>query len=133
MYDSKLIVFCCNWSVYPGLQLSSSEFDQEDVSSRVIVNMCSGRLDPELILQAFNHGASGVMVACCPPDECEHHGNYKAFRRISLLKKLLREMGIEPERLRVERVGTGEAPKLKKAIAEFESQLGKPSEAKSAA
>ena len=123
--NCKMIAFCCNWSVYPGLQLSRMNQEQKVTGSGIIVNMCSGRLDPELILQAFRHGAWGVLIACCPPEECEHDGNYKATRRVLLLKNLLEQLGIEPTRLRLEQVATGEAPKLKKAMDNFEDEINK--------
>lgn len=120
----KLIVFCCNWSVYPGLQLSVSP-TLIKTSFGVIVTMCSGRVSPELILNAFNEGAWGVMVSGCPPEECEHNGNYKARRRILLLKNLLKQLNIEPERVRLEWFSSGESMKLKQAITNFADGLAK--------
>jgi len=120
----KLIVFCCNWSVYPGLQLSVSP-NLIRTPFGIIVTMCSGRVAPELILNAFSEGAWGVMISGCPPEECEHNGNYKARRRILLLKNLLKQLNIEPERIRLEWVSTGESMKLKQAITDFADEIAK--------
>jgi len=98
--DTKLIVFCCNWSVFPGLQMGKSP-SLVNTSYGVIVTMCSGRVTPELVLHAFKEGAWGVMVSGCPPEECDHDGNYRARRRILLLKTYLRQFNIEPERIRM--------------------------------
>ena len=112
----KVLVFCCNWSTYPGLQLS--RYAESGNGTEPIITMCAGRLDPELILEAFSRGAWGVFVAGCPPEECEHDGNYKTRRRILLLKKTLGQLGVEPERLALEWVGVGESAKLAKLVAE---------------
>jgi F420-non-reducing hydrogenase iron-sulfur subunit len=117
----KVLVFSCNWSTYPGFQLS--RLDGPGKCSEPIITMCAGRLDPELILEAFSRGAWGVFVAGCPPEECEHDGNYKTRRRILLLKKTLGQLGIEPERLALEWVSTGESAKLTKLVDDFTARV----------
>jgi F420-non-reducing hydrogenase iron-sulfur subunit len=91
----------------------------------IIVTMCSGRVSPELVLHAFRKGAWGVMISGCPPEECEHDGNYKARRRILLLKNSLRQFNIKPERLRMGWFSRGESAKLKNAITDFANDLEK--------
>jgi coenzyme F420-reducing hydrogenase delta subunit len=121
----KVVVFSCNWSVYPGLQLSRLlPKDEEDKPFENIVTMCSGRVSPELVMEAFARGAWGVMVAGCPPDECEHDGNYKTRRRMTLLKSVLKDFGIDPERLGVAWFKVDEAAKLSKTINEFVDKIG---------
>jgi len=120
--DTKLIVFCCNWSIFPGLQNSQST-TLIKTSYGIIVTMCSGRVSPELVLHAFKEGAWGVMVSGCPPKECDHDGNYRARRRLLLLKNLLNQINIEPERLRMGWFSSGESIKLKNAIADFVDDL----------
>ena len=115
---SRFLIFCCNWELYPGLRLSRTEGPQTDTHT-VIVNMCSGRIEPELILEAFNKGVDGVMIACCPPDECEHDGNYKAMRRVAFLKCLLPELGIESSRLKIDYFKAKEGAKLKNEVDKF--------------
>ncbi len=122
--DLKAIVFCCNWSLFPGLQLSESPSIVQTPYG-IIVSMCSGRVAPELILNAFDEGAWGVMVAGCPPEECDHNGNYKARRRLVLLKSMLNELNIEPERVKIEWFSTGESAKLSRAINSFVTSLEK--------
>jgi F420-non-reducing hydrogenase iron-sulfur subunit len=87
--------------------------------------MCSGRVTPELIIHAFKEGAWGVMVSGCPPEECEHDGNYKSRRRILLLKNLFKQLGIEPKRIRMGWFSSGESMKLKQAINDFKDELEK--------
>ena len=122
---TRIIIFTCNWSIAPGLHLSEfPEFEKDD-RYKIIINMCSGRLDPELLVQAFKNGAWGVMIASCPPEECEHNGNYKPRRRIMILKHVLDDLGVEPERLKLEWIGTGEVQKFKNSIEEFTEKIEK--------
>ena len=116
--DKKIIIFCCNWALFPGLQLSSTSAIIK-MPYGVIVTMCSGRITPELILDAFDEGAWGVMVAGCPPEECDHNGNYKTRRRLILLQNFLKQMNIDPKRIKLECFSSGESIKLKNSINEF--------------
>jgi len=64
--------------------------------------MCSGGLNRSLILKAFEAGADGVLICGCNPGDCHYReGNYKALRRVTLLKKMLEQLGIEPERVQL--------------------------------
>ena len=73
----RVVIFCCSWATYPGFQLSELQEGKTDSEYRVVITMCSGRVSPELIIESFNNGAWGVMIAGCPVGECEHDGNYK--------------------------------------------------------
>jgi len=122
--EKKLIVFACNWSLFSGMQLSESP-TLVKTTYGVIVSMCSGRVAPELVLNALEEGAWGVMVAGCPPEECDHDGNYKTRRRLVLLKNMLNELNIDPKRIRLEWFSTGESAKLKNSIDEYVKELEK--------
>jgi F420-non-reducing hydrogenase iron-sulfur subunit len=64
--------------------------------------MCSGRVDPQFVLKALRSGADGVLIAGCHPGECHYvNGNIKALRRFTLLRKTLRQWGIEDERVQL--------------------------------
>ena len=122
--DKKLIVFACNWSLFSGMQLSESP-TLIKTPYGVIVSMCSGRVAPELVLDSLEKGAWGVMVAGCPPEECDHDGNYKTRRRLVLLRNVLKELNIDPKRIKLEWFSTGESAKLSKAIDEYVKELDK--------
>ena len=80
---------------------------------RVIRVMCTGRVEPEFVLKAFQSGADGVLILGCHPGDCHYkEGNYKALRRYYLLKKVLSQFGIEEERLRLDWVSATEADKF---------------------
>ena len=82
--------------------------------------MCSGRVEPSFILRAFSSGADGVMVAGCHPGDCHYmSGNYKAQRRVMLLKNTLPQLGIESERLRLEWISASEGTKFQSAVNGF--------------
>jgi F420-non-reducing hydrogenase iron-sulfur subunit len=75
--------------------------------------MCSGRVEPTFILKALELGADGVLVLGCHPGDCHYvEGNYKAARRMQLLKKMLNQMGIEEERVRLDWVSASEGDRF---------------------
>lgn len=118
----KITAFCCNWSVKPGLRLSNLPTDEKD---KTIVTMCTGRVGPELAMQAFEYGAWGVLICTCPLGECKHDANYKTLRRVILLKRMLSQLNVEPERVRIEWVDTGEVGKLQNAMQVFYNEMKK--------
>lgn len=89
--------------------------------------MCSGRIDPIFILEAFKNGADGVLVAGCHlPSDCHYiSGNFKALRRVTLLRKILKEFGIEPERLRLEWVSASEGDRFAAVVREMVEEIKK--------
>jgi len=123
--NPKAVIFSCNWSSYPGLQLSENPLEKPASDHTIVINMCSGRISPELILDTFKNGAWGVLIASCPEDKCEHDGNYKTRRRVLLLKKTMEQFGIDSNRLKLEWIDKGEAAKLKKAIGDFVKEMEK--------
>jgi F420-non-reducing hydrogenase iron-sulfur subunit len=79
--------------------------------------MCTGRIEPEFVLKAFQSGADGVLILGCHPGDCHYkEGNYNALRRFHLLKKVLNQFGIEDERLRLDWVSASEAEKFIETI-----------------
>jgi F420-non-reducing hydrogenase iron-sulfur subunit len=113
-FEPKIIGFLCNWCSYAGADLAGVSRIQYPPNIRIIRLMCSGRIDPAFILEAFKDGAEGVLVAGCHlPSDCHYmSGNFKALRRINLLKRVLKDFGIEPERLRLEWISASEGDKF---------------------
>ncbi|MBC8429514.1 MAG: hydrogenase iron-sulfur subunit [Dehalococcoidia bacterium] len=119
-FEPKVIVFCCNWCSYAGADLAGTSRLKIKPNFRVIRTMCSGRVEPSFIFHAFAKGADGVMVAGCHPGDCHYSsGNYKARRRIILLKNMLPQLGIESERLRLEWISASEGVKFRSTVNEF--------------
>ena len=120
-FEPKIIIFRCNWGAEADLACTSSNHNP-----RTIRTMCSGRIEPTFILNAFSSGADGVMIIGCHPGDCHYHtGNYKTMRRVMLLRNMLPQFGIEPERLSLERVSTTEASKSQSAVNGFINEVTK--------
>lgn len=120
----KIIVFTCNWCSYAGADLAGVSRLQIKPYFRVIRTMCSGRVDPELILKAFQKGAWGVMVAGCHPGDCHYiSGNYKTRRRIPLLKNMIQEFGIDHRRLKLEWISAGEGGRFQQEVNTFIDEI----------
>jgi F420-non-reducing hydrogenase iron-sulfur subunit len=126
-YEPKLVGFLCNWCSYAGADLAGVSRFQYPTNLRIIRVMCSGRVHPAHILEAFKDGADGVLVAGCHiPTDCHYiSGNFKAQRRIAMVKKLMEQLGIEPERLRLEWISAAEGDKFAKTIREMTEDLKK--------
>ena len=123
-FKPQVIVFCCNWCAYAGADLAGVSRLKISPHFRVVRTMCSGRVDPELILQAFKSGADGIMVAGCHPGDCHYmEGNYKTMRRVEFLKRLMGSFGLEPERLALEWVSAGEGVKFQEVINAFVDRI----------
>jgi len=123
-FNPRIVFFCCSWGADAIASLDNGASDPPKHSSKVIRAMCSGRVDPAFVLHAFSGGADGVMVTGCPPGDCHYEtGNHKTLRRITLLKRMLPQFGIEPERLRLEWVSPEEESKLQDAAMEFADKI----------
>lgn len=119
-FAPKVVIFCCNWCFCTGTEPAEVLNIKPNSNIRVVKTMCSGRIEPFFIVQAFANGADGVMVAGCHPGDCHYNsGNYKTLRRLMLLKTTLAQLGIEPERLKLEWIATEEADKFRQSVAEF--------------
>ncbi len=125
-FEPKILGIFCNWCAYAASDLAGVSRMQYDTNLRIVRVMCSGRIHPEFILFAFKNGADGVLIGGCHPGDCHYiEGNYKALRRYHLLKKLIKQFGIEEERLRLEWISASEADKLVRVTNEFTSTLKK--------
>ena len=97
-FEPRIVGFLCNWCSYQGADMAGTARMQYAPNLNIIRVNCSGRVDPSFILKAFSEGADGVLVAGCHPGDCHYtSGNFKTMRRMSLLERLLVDLGIEPE------------------------------------
>lgn len=119
-WEPKIVGFLCNWCTYTGADLAGVSRIKSPPNVRSIRIMCTGRMDPQFVLKAFALGADGVLVSGCHPGDCHYvEGNYKALRRVHLLKRLLADLGIDPRRLRLTWVSAAEAENWAKFTHEF--------------
>jgi len=126
-FEPRIIGFLCNWCSYAGADLAGVSRIQYPPNIRIIRVMCSGRIDPAFILEALKDGADGVLVAGCHlPSDCHYlSGNFKALRRIILLKRVLQDFGIEPERVRIEWVSASEGDKFATVVRDMVEEIRK--------
>jgi len=123
-FEPNIIGFLCNWCAYAGADLAGTSRMKYPPNIKSIRVMCSGRVEPVFILESLKNGVDGVLVAGCHPGDCHYQsGNYKSNRRIILLKKLLDQLGINPNRVRFEYVSASEGQKFASAVAEFVNVL----------
>jgi F420-non-reducing hydrogenase iron-sulfur subunit len=124
-FEPKIIGFLCNWCSYAGADLAGVSRIQYPPNIRIIRVMCSGRIDPVFVLEAFKDGADGVLVAGCHlPSDCHYiSGNFKALRRVTLLKNVLKDLGIEPERLRLEWISASEGDKFATVVRDMVNEV----------
>jgi len=119
-FEPKIIGFCCNWCAYAGADLAGISRIQYPPNLRMIRVMCSGTIDPLYILEAFQKGADGVFIGGCHPGDCHYQsGNYKTKRRVSLMKRLLSQLGVSSQRLRLEWVSAAEGQAFAQVVTDF--------------
>jgi len=120
MFEPRIVCFFCKWCTYAGADLAGTSRKQYPPNGVVVRVNCSGRIDPQHVLWAFREGADAVLIGGCHPGDCHYQdGNYKTMRRISLLKRMLEDFGIEPERLRLEWISAAEGDKLVRVMNSF--------------
>ncbi|MBU1299359.1 MAG: hydrogenase iron-sulfur subunit [Bacteroidetes bacterium] len=123
-FEPKIIGFLCNWCSYSGADLAGVSRIKSAPNVRIIRTMCSGRVDPTFIIKSFQLGADGVVVMGCHLGDCHYQeGNYKTIRRIPLLKRLLKEFGIDTRRLRLEWVSASEGDRFAKVVNEMTEEI----------
>lgn len=124
-FEPRIVGFLCNWCSYAAADLAGVSRIQYPPNIRIIRVMCSGRIDPVFILNAFKEGADGVLVAGCHlPSDCHYlKGNFVTLKRIVLLKTILQQLGIEPERLRLNWFSASEGEEFASAIKNMIQQI----------
>lgn len=123
-FEPRIVGFLCNWCAYSGADLAGVSRLRSAPNIRILRIMCSGRVDPSFILRAFQLGADGVLVAGCHQGDCHYQeGNFKALRRVLLLKRILHDFGVDERRLRLEWISASEAEKFARVSIEFTEEV----------
>ncbi len=122
--EPRIIGFLCSWCAYRAADLVGMLRSPSVPNMRSIRVMCSGRVEPALVLKAFREGADGVLIAGCHPGECHYaDGNIKALGRVTLMQEMLLQWGIEKERLQIVWAAASEGSVLSEAAARMTEQL----------
>ncbi len=123
-WEPKILGFLCQWCSYAGADLAGTSRKKYPANIKVIKVPCSGRVDPLFILKALRLGFDGVLVSGCHPGDCHYQvGNYYARRRMTITKKLLEYMGVEPQRVQASWVSASEGAKFAEVVTEITKEL----------
>ena len=125
-FEPRIVAFCCNWCSYAGADLAGTARIPYPPNVLVIRVMCSGMVHPALVVDSLTKGADGVLICGCHPGDCHYiDGNLKTERRAEALKLMLEDMGIEPERFRLEWISSSEGEKFARVMREMTDQIRK--------
>jgi len=124
IFKPRIVAFLCNWCSYAGADLAGTSRVQYSPEVHNVRVNCSSRVDPTFVIKAILMGADGVLIAGCHPGDCHYKsGNLYTRRRVMMLKTLLRIIGIEPERLRLEWVSASEGNRFGKVVDDFVEEI----------
>ena len=122
--DVKIVGFLCNWCSYAGADMAGTARMRQPAQLRIVRLPCTGRVDPLLILKAFQEGADGVLVSGCHPGDCHYNeGNYHARRRLEVLARMLPALGIDAGRFHYTWVSASEGARWAEVVESFTSQV----------
>jgi F420-non-reducing hydrogenase iron-sulfur subunit len=125
-FEPIIVAFLCNWCTYTGADLAGTSRIQYPPNVRIIRLMCSGAVDPVYVLKALLDGADGVLIGGCWPGDCHYQtGNYKARRRVAILKETLKQMGLEDDRLWLRWISASEGQLFADTITEMTAAIKK--------
>lgn len=123
-FEPVIIGFTCNWCSYRAADLAGTARVKYPPNIRLIRLMCSGRLDPTFVFKALSGGADGVLITGCHPGECHYlEQNYKALRRYLLLRRTLKGLGVEPERVKLVWASAAEGVRLAAEITKMVEEV----------
>jgi len=122
--EPRLLAYLCNWCSYAGANLAGGSRLKYPATLRVIRVPCSGRVDPLMVFKAFERGLDGLLLGGCHLGDCHYNrGNYAAKGRMGLVSELLRLMGVEPQRFRLEWISASEGSRFRDVVTEMTADL----------
>lgn len=125
-FEPKVVGFLCNWCSYAGADLAGTSRIQYPSNIRVIRVMCSGSVDTVYVNRALIEGADAILIGGCHLGDCHYlNGNYKARRKMVLLKNILTTLGMEPERIWVKWISASEGQKFADTVKEIVDETKK--------
>ena len=125
-FEPKIIAFLCNWCSYAGADLAGTSRLKYAPNIRIIKVPCTGRLDPVMLIKAFEIGADGVLISGCHPNDCHYRsGNFLARRRWMVFKDMLEFVGIEQGRIHFSWVSAAEGNKFVEVVNKVTNEVKK--------
>ena len=123
-FDPRIVVFACNWCSYAGADTAGVSRIQHQPHFRMIRVMCSGRIQPAFVFRSFEKGADGVLVSGCHFGDCHYiFGNERAVEQFAKTMNVVKLLGIEEGRLRLEWISAAEGNRFAEVINEFTDQV----------
>jgi coenzyme F420-reducing hydrogenase delta subunit len=123
-FEPRIIAFVCNWCTYTGADLAGTSRMKYQPNIRLIKLPCTGRIDPVMIIKAFERGADGVLVSGCHPGDCHYNaGNFHARRRWIMFHQLMDFIGIDSSRLHFSWVSASEGRKFVDVVNGFTDEV----------
>lgn len=123
-FEPKMVGFLCIWCAYAGADKAGASQVPYPPNLQIIRVPCSGRVDPQFVLSAFQNGADGIMIMACHPGDCHYkEGNCHALQRQRLLLRILRQFGIEEQRCQLEYISASEGEKFRQVVTEAVENL----------
>jgi F420-non-reducing hydrogenase iron-sulfur subunit len=120
----QIVAFACNWCSYAGADNAGTNRFQHSPNFRIIRTMCSGRVTTGFVLKALKMGADGVLVSGCHFGDCHYiFGNYRAVEQFEKTKAMVKTLGLEEGRVRLEWVSAAEGPRWAELMDEFVEQI----------
>lgn len=122
--DLNMLAFCCHYCAYAAADLAGSMRLQYPDNVRILRFPCTGKIEVNYILDAFERGIDAVIVAGCLEGGCHfQEGNLRARKRVERVKEILAEIGIEPERLEMFNLSSAEGLRFAEIINEMMERL----------
>ena len=125
-FEPIIVGFFCNWCTSSAADLAGTSRMKYPPNIRPIRVMCSGSVDPVYILRALLEGADGVLIGGCHPGDCHYiNGNLKARRRVAVIKTILKTLGLDERRIRLEWISASEGKKFVDVVKDFTEEIRK--------
>jgi coenzyme F420-reducing hydrogenase delta subunit len=119
-WQPEIIAFCCNYCAYAAADLAGARRMQYPPNIRVIHLPCTGKLAMEYVLEAFEKGIDGILVAGCLEGGCHfQEGNLRARKRTDKVRAMLDEIGIDGRRLLMVNLSAAMAPTFVERVNEI--------------
>lgn len=119
-FEPAIVALLCNWCAYDGADAAGRRRLALPPHVREVRVMCSGQVEPGMVLKAFEAGADGVMVLGCKPGDCHYKtGNRHALKRLLLLQRLMAPTPLDSRRLRLDWVSAGEGERFGELVREM--------------
>jgi len=125
-FQPRIAGFVCNWSAYSGVEMAGVQGTEYAANMRLVKVMCLGRVHGGLLLKAFELGADGVMLLGCPVESCHYEFGMERTREVfTQARRVLRLLGVEPQRLALVEVPLGGGAFLARQVSGFVRYVGR--------